>query len=155
VAFIYLVSFSHLSKHKLIFIDEESARAARLLGIDFAEALTGFEFKGRHGTAVFKGIVVAAEYREAVEAVIAGFRYERQREREYERELMVLKMWRRFHFGLRIKNRVDAYASDGEANVENFQKPRLSGDDENANGQEGDNQYIDDGDEEGGGFFPE
>jgi xeroderma pigmentosum group C-complementing protein len=159
VAFIYLVSLiGHVVEHPLSFIDEESARAARLLGIDYAEALTGFEFKGRHGTAVLKGIVVAAEYQEAVEAVIDGFRYERQREREYERELAVLKMWRRFLAGLRIKNRVDAYASDGEASAEDIPSPSLSDrekKDESESDFQDDQNYDDNADEEGGGFFPE
>jgi xeroderma pigmentosum group C-complementing protein len=106
-----------------------------------------------------KGVVVAAEYQEAVEAVIDGFRYERQREREYERELVVLKMWRRFLAGLRIKNRVDAYASDGEASAGNVPSPSLSGGDEKEeeSGSEfqDDQNYMDNADEEGGGFFPE
>jgi xeroderma pigmentosum group C-complementing protein len=122
------------------------------LGIDYAEALTGFEFRGRHGTAVLRGVVVAAEYQEAVEAIIAGFKYEREREREYEHEKNILNMWRRFYVGLRIKNRVDAYASDGEVNDENLSG--LSGDYENGNAIADDKEYIDDG-EEGGGFFPE
>ncbi|EHK98962.1 putative DNA repair protein rhp41 [Glarea lozoyensis 74030] len=133
---------------------DQSARAARLLGIDYAEALTGFDFRGRHGTAVLKGVVVAAEYQEAVEAIIAGFRYEREREREYEREMKVLNMWRRFVVGIRIKNRVDAYASDGEANDENLSGPSSHGGYDNGNAVADDKEYIDDS-EEGGGFFPE
>jgi xeroderma pigmentosum group C-complementing protein len=106
-----------------------------------------------------KGVVVAAEYREAVEAVIDGFRYERQREREHERELLVLKIWRQFLARLRIKNRVDAYASDGEASAEDNPSPSLSGggkeENESENDTGADQTYMDNADEEGGGFFPE
>jgi xeroderma pigmentosum group C-complementing protein len=95
-------------------IDNEAARAARILGIDYAEALTGFEFRGRHGTAVLKGIVVATEYREAVEAVIEGFLDEKAQAEEDARTLAALKMWKRFLVGLRIKERVDMYVVEGE-----------------------------------------
>ncbi|KAF4628956.1 hypothetical protein G7Y89_g9193 [Cudoniella acicularis] len=71
---------------------DEASRAARLLGIDYADALIGFEFRGRHGTAVLKGVVVASGYREAVEAVI--------------------------EVGLRIKKRVDGYVIEGEEEAE-------------------------------------
>ncbi|KAH1601473.1 hypothetical protein KXX34_003836 [Aspergillus fumigatus] len=43
----------------------QAAHAARVLGIDYTDAVTGFDFKGRHGTAVFQGIVVASECQEA------------------------------------------------------------------------------------------
>jgi xeroderma pigmentosum group C-complementing protein len=114
-----------------------------LLGIDYADALTGFEFRGRQGTAVLKGVIVATEYREAVEAVIAGFRDERAQAEEERRSLLAFKMWRRFLAGLRIKKRVDAYEIEGEE----------PGDiEDNVDDLDSDQEYNDD---EGGGFFPE
>ncbi|KAH8809282.1 hypothetical protein F5884DRAFT_734284 [Xylogone sp. PMI_703] len=92
----------------------DAARAARLLGIDYADALTGFEFKGRHGTAMLKGVIVAEEYREAVEAVIRGFQYEKEQAKEEARALAVFRIWKRFLVGLRIKERVDQYEVEGE-----------------------------------------
>lgn len=144
--------------------DDEASRAARLLGIDYADALTGFEFRGRHGTAVLKGIVVAAEYREAVEAVIEGFRDDLVREEEQRRSLAALKGWKRFLVGLRIKERVDEYREDGEGE---------DGEGEDGEGEDGEeedeDEYREDEEEEdevgmesdaydeegGGGFFPE
>lgn len=122
---------------------EEASQAARLLGVDYSDALTGFEFRGRHGTAVLKGIVIATEYREAVEAVIEGFTDERAQAEEERRSLHALKMWKRFLVGLRIKKRVDAYEIEGE------EPEDIEGDVEDADSEE----YIDD--DEGGGFFPE
>lgn len=85
---------------------EYAARAAFLLGVDYAPALTGFSFRGRQGTAVLSGIVVAEEYEEAIRAVIGGFG-DLQREAEEERRrLRALKMWRRLMMGLRIRERV-------------------------------------------------
>lgn len=102
-------------------IDDDSARAARLLGIDYSDALTGFEFRGRHGTAVIKGAVVAAEYSDAIEAVIQGFRDEETMEEERRRAVTALKAWRHFLMALRIKRRIDGYEVEGEDNSMNEQ----------------------------------
>ena len=126
--------------------DDEASRAARVLGIDYADALTGFEFRGRHGTAVLKGVVVAAEYGEAVEAVIEGFRDERAQEEEDRRALVAVRLWKRFLVSLRIKERVDMYEVEGEENGD----PEIQ-DEENDSGMDTE-EYDDD---EAGGFFPE
>ncbi|KAI9872953.1 MAG: hypothetical protein M1823_008037, partial [Watsoniomyces obsoletus] len=47
-----------------------AAKAAQVLGINFADAVTGFEFKGRQGTAVVNGVVVSEDQRVAMVAVI-------------------------------------------------------------------------------------
>lgn len=92
----------------------EAARAAKTIGIDYADAVTGFEFKGRHGTAVVKGIVAAAEYREALQGVIEGFQDERAEAEEARRTAEALRMWRRFMAGLRVRERIDGYDIEGE-----------------------------------------
>jgi xeroderma pigmentosum group C-complementing protein len=95
-------------RHKL------AGKAARLIGVDSADAVTGFSFKGRHGTAVVQGVVVAAEYAEAVEAVIDGFEYAAEAAENEARKSEALRMWRRFFLGLRIAQRVNAIEIDGE-----------------------------------------
>ncbi|KAF3051767.1 hypothetical protein E8E11_010434 [Didymella keratinophila] len=95
-------------RHKL------ASKAARLLGIDFADAVTGFNFKGRHGTAVVQGCVVAAEYGEAVEQVIEGFEYLQVQAEVEARRSESLRLWRRFYLGLRIAQRVNAIEIDGQ-----------------------------------------
>jgi len=92
----------------------DTARAAKLLGIHYADAVTGFEFRGRHGTAVIKGAVVASEYKQAVEEVIRGFEHERAEEEEARRSSNALKMWRMFLKGLRIRERIKGYEIEGE-----------------------------------------
>ncbi len=96
--------------------DDLGARAAFILGIDYAPALTGFEFKGRQGTAVLRGAVVAAEHEEAVWSVITGLK---DQEVELEHELRtreVLKTWRTFLMHLRVRQRIWAGVdSDEEA----------------------------------------
>lgn len=134
-------------------LDNEASRAARLLGIDYAAALTGFEFRGRHGTAILNGIVVAAEYREAIEAIIEAFMDEKAQIEEEARMLASLKMWKRLLVGLRIKERLDTYevvGGDGgdEENQEELQNMQDDNDDDGMESEE----YVDDG---AGGFFLE
>ncbi|KUJ12294.1 Rad4-domain-containing protein [Mollisia scopiformis] len=123
----------------------EAQRAARIVGVDYADAVTGFEFRGRHGTAVIKGVVVATEYQEAVEAIIAGLRDELARAEEAMRASAVVKMWKRFLVGLRIRQRISGYGGD-EDEPDAVQ--------EDVGESESDiSEFVDD--EEGGGFIPE
>lgn len=83
-----------------------AARAAYILGIDYAPALTGFSFQGRQGTAILNGVVVPEESEEAVREVIAGLGdVEAQRENE-ARAARALRMWKRFLVALRIRERI-------------------------------------------------
>ncbi|KAF2276703.1 Rad4-domain-containing protein [Westerdykella ornata] len=95
-------------RHKL------ASKAARIVGVDYADAVTGFSFKGRHGTAIIQGVVVAQEYAEAVQAVIEGITYAQEEEENSQRSAEALRMWRRFLLGLRIAQRVNAIEIDGE-----------------------------------------
>ncbi|KAH7319692.1 hypothetical protein B0I35DRAFT_511214 [Stachybotrys elegans] len=87
-------------------IHEHAIRAAFLLGIDYAPALTGFQFKGRHGTAVLHGIVVGQEYEEAIRAVTECLGDLEQEVEDERRRNAALKVWRRFLMGLRIRERI-------------------------------------------------
>lgn len=119
--------------------------AARLLGIDYADAVTGFQFKGRHGTAITSGAVVAEEYREAVEAVIEGFQYEQENEESRLYSLECLKLWRRFLAGLRIKERLSEYTTMGPKAVKSdLVKAEMD-----------EAEEVEDDPMEAGGFFPD
>lgn len=119
----------------------ETSRAARILGIDYADAVTGFSFRGRHGTAVIKGAVVASEYREAVEAVIQAFEDERTQAEEQRRSLEALRMWKRLLAGLRIRQRIKGYKIEGEPDAAMQEVMEKVDDDED--------------EDEGGGFLPD
>ncbi|KAI0878699.1 Rad4-domain-containing protein [Hypoxylon argillaceum] len=98
--------------------DDFGARAAFILGIDYAPALTGFQFSGRKGTAVLRGVVVAAEHGEAVAAVIDAIK-DQEVEIEMERRCrQVLRMWRLFLMNLRIRERIWAGVSSGDEETE-------------------------------------
>ncbi|ODA82192.1 hypothetical protein RJ55_00698 [Drechmeria coniospora] len=87
-------------------VHEHAVRAACLLGADFAPALTGFQFQGRQGTAMLQGIVVAAEFGEAIQAVVEGLGDVQQEMEEQRRSAIALRMWRRLLTGLRIRERI-------------------------------------------------
>lgn len=89
-------------------------QAARNLRVDYADAVTGFQFKGRHGTAIVQGAVVASVHAEAVQAVIDGLLDERVEEESLARSAAALRTWKRFLTGLRIKARIEAHAGVGE-----------------------------------------
>ncbi|KAF2171528.1 hypothetical protein M409DRAFT_63763 [Zasmidium cellare ATCC 36951] len=84
-------------------------RAAKLLRVDYADAVTGFKFQGRHGTAIVDGAVVAQQFEEAVRAAIEGFEQEQLEEESKARSLLALRVWKRFLTGLKIRERVEGY----------------------------------------------
>lgn len=120
-------------------VHPETSRAAKILGIDYADAVTGFEFRGRHGTAVIKGAVVATEYAEVVQAVISGFEDQRAEAEELRRSREAVRMWKRFMVGLRIKERIEGYDVEGERDVVRNELEKVDAE-------------MEDG--EGGGFLP-
>jgi xeroderma pigmentosum group C-complementing protein len=90
-------------------------QAARALNIDFADAVVGFKFQGRQGTAVIEGAVVPREYGDAVQAVIAGLEHQAMEDASRARSLVALRLWSRFLRGLRIAERVAAYGDGSTA----------------------------------------
>ncbi|KAE9966466.1 hypothetical protein EG328_008899 [Venturia inaequalis] len=96
----------------------DAKHAAKLLNVDYADAVTGFQFKGRHGTAVVEGIIVASEFCDAVEAVLDGMAYAKAQAMETSRSTEALRLWRRFLVGMRVVKRVRGYRHDGEGDEE-------------------------------------
>ncbi|KAK5740493.1 hypothetical protein LTR17_004530 [Elasticomyces elasticus] len=87
--------------------------AARELGVDFVDAVVGFSFKGRQGTAIVDGGVIAQEYGDAVRETIQGMIVEAKEAKERERSKVALAVWGRMMKGLRIRERVRGYAKEG------------------------------------------
>lgn len=117
----------------------EASRAARILGIDYADAVTGFDFKGRRGTAVIGGIVIACEYHEALKEVMRGMADERHRAALEAKSAEALRFWRLFLVKLRIAERVKEYA----------------GSDEEKDDASVSETSVENVEESGGGFFPD
>lgn len=125
----------------------ETARAARTLGIDYSDAVTGFSFKGRYGTAVINGAVVATEFREAVQEVLHAFEHELADEEAHRRSAEALRVWKRLLTGLRIRERINGYEIEGERKALD---EKMGAVDE----VEKENEE-DESDGGGGGFFPD
>lgn len=113
----------------------DASRAAKILDVDYADAVTGFDFKGRHGTAVTRGVVIANEHREAIEEVLGGLEQERLQTESEMKSAEALGMWKHFLLKLRIAERVQGYAFEGDEADEASLR-------------------IDELEESGGGFFP-
>ncbi|KAK3648402.1 hypothetical protein LTR56_007519 [Elasticomyces elasticus] len=88
--------------------------AARELGVDFVDAVVGFSFKGRQGTAVVDGGVIAEEFAGKVREAIEGLVVEAREAKERERSKVALAVWGRMMKGLRIRERVRGYSKEGE-----------------------------------------
>ncbi|KAG8896962.1 hypothetical protein FRC01_011545, partial [Tulasnella sp. 417] len=93
------------------------AKIARKLGIDHAEAVTGFEFKQRRALPILTGIVVAEEESEALlEAYWASEHAAEEKERQKKQE-RVFKRWQKLVKGLRIRQRLlKEYSVNGAFN---------------------------------------
>jgi xeroderma pigmentosum group C-complementing protein len=134
---------------------EHAAKAAFLVGVDYAPALTGFDFKGRHGTAVLNGVVVAKEAEEAVRAAIEAMGDLEQEAEDERRRAMAMRMWRRMLMGLRIRERVWAGADEKErreADRAAIMEAEIQ-DAESDVSEEIDMVVDDEGDDYGGGGF--
>ncbi|KAL1954317.1 hypothetical protein VTO42DRAFT_1391 [Malbranchea cinnamomea] len=129
----------------------DAALAAKILGIDYADAVTGFQFKGRHGTAVINGIVAAAEYREALHVVLSGLEDQRAQEEQERRTRAALRMWKLLLIKLRVAERIESYTFEGDDQRKRDEAERtLPADDSEDSG--GGGGFLP---EEGGGFIPE
>ena len=124
----------------------EAARAARMLGLSYADAVTGFDFQGRRGTAVINGIVAASDFRDALLEVIEALEHERVHQAEAVRSAYLLQMWKRFLRALRIRNQVnEEYGGKDESMDQEMVEHDQTGDfkeEENGGGY-------------GGGFVPD
>lgn len=110
----------------------ETARVARLLGIDYADAITGFSFKGRHGTAITNGAVVCATHVDAVKSVNEAVEDEKADAELEARSQRAIGLWGKLMRGLRIRERIEGYAGGETAAADETNE-----------------------EEEGGGFLPD
>lgn len=88
---------------------KHARKAARIIDVSYADAVTGFKFQGRHGTAILQGVVVAAEHRDAMVEVLNGLAYERELTLEAWKRQEAIVLWRRFFRGLEIVERLKQY----------------------------------------------
>ncbi len=93
-------------------------KICKRLGIDYAEAVTGFEFGKQRAVPVITGVVVAAEHEDLVIDEWEKDEEERRIKEEGKREKVALATWRKFLMGLRIVARVrEEYGGDADARM--------------------------------------
>ena len=124
----------------------EAAQAARTLGLSYADAVTGFDFQGRRGTAVINGIIVASEFRDALLEVIEALEHERVHQAEAVRSAYLLQLWKRFLRALRIRNQVNEEYGGNDVAIDE----RMMENDEAALIKDEENEG-----QSGGGFVPD
>jgi xeroderma pigmentosum group C-complementing protein len=81
--------------------------AAQFAGIDYADAVTGFDFVRNRASPRLNGIVVASENVEGLLAVWEGMMERVTDEEERRRLKAVFERWRRFLVGMGIRRRLD------------------------------------------------
>ena len=90
-----------------------TVRVCKRLGIDYAEAVTGFEFGNKRAVPVTQGVVVAEENAEMVLEELQKDEKEKRIKEEGKREKVALSTWRKLLMGLRIVERVrEEYGND-------------------------------------------
>ncbi|KAL8788664.1 MAG: hypothetical protein Q9213_001592 [Squamulea squamosa] len=90
-----------------------TGKICKRLNIDYAEAVTGFEFGKQRAVPVITGVVVAKEHESMVIEQWEKDEEERKIKEEGKREKAALGMWRKLIMGLRIIERVrDEYGGD-------------------------------------------
>ncbi|KAI0345889.1 Rad4-domain-containing protein [Trametopsis cervina] len=88
-----------------------ATKIARQLGMDHAEAVTGFEFRKGRAFPVITGVVVAAENEETLLEAFWAAEQEAEEKRRTKRQEQVIKRWQRLVQGLRIRQRLQAQYS--------------------------------------------
>ncbi|KAK8188400.1 Rad4 beta-hairpin domain 3-domain-containing protein, partial [Phyllosticta capitalensis] len=83
-----------------------TAPICRKLGIDYAEACTGFEFGNRRAVPILTGVVVAEENEQLVKDAWRAAQEAQKAKADKKRQDRALKMWKKFILGLRIIERV-------------------------------------------------
>lgn len=91
-------------------------RICNKLGVDFAEAVTGFEFGARMAIPVIEGVVVAEENADLVKNAWQEYEQERVRKEDEKRRKAALGMWRKMMMGLRIIKRIKEEYPEDAAN---------------------------------------
>ncbi|GAA5963176.1 hypothetical protein JCM3765_003635 [Sporobolomyces pararoseus] len=94
-----------------------AVKCAKMLQIDFAEAIIGFEFRQRRATPTMSGIVVAKEHSETLREAIANLEQQSLEKTLAQQQDRVLKRWKKLITGLRIRQRLQGQFKDVESGI--------------------------------------
>ncbi|KDQ25687.1 hypothetical protein PLEOSDRAFT_51943 [Pleurotus ostreatus PC15] len=82
------------------------AKIARQLGLDYAEAVTRFDFKNRRALPVIEGVVIAVENEDVLLEAYWEAEKEAEEKAHKQREERVVKRWKRLIQALQIRQRL-------------------------------------------------
>lgn len=83
-----------------------TAKICSRLGISYAEAVTGFDFKSQRAVPVVEGVVIAQEHEQRVMDEWVKDEAVRVKKERLKKEKVILGLWKKFAIGLRVKDRV-------------------------------------------------
>lgn len=129
------------------------AKICKRLGIDFAEACTGFEFGKQRAVPVLSGVVVAEENEAVVRDAWRAEQVEAKRKEDTKRTAAALHWWRKMLMGRRIIERMKidyANSSSKEEEINPFVR-RAEREDRHAKVRSPEDEDA----QMGGGFIPE
>ncbi|KAH8984346.1 hypothetical protein EDB92DRAFT_1887514 [Lactarius akahatsu] len=111
-----------------------AAKIARLLGFDYAEAVTSFEFRKGKAFPVISGVVVSAENEDTVREAYWEAEHAAAQKEQEKRHQAVLKRWTKLVRGLRIRQRMrEQYGTATSSDL----APRRNGDEGGGDQDEG------------------
>ncbi|KAK6521970.1 hypothetical protein TWF281_002543 [Arthrobotrys megalospora] len=84
-----------------------AVRLCKKLGIEFAEAVTGFEFKNKRAIPRTEGVLCAKENADVLTEACRQDEEQRRLKEDEKREQVCLALWKKFLIGLRIVERVE------------------------------------------------
>ncbi len=136
-----------------------TVKICKRLHIDYAEAVTGFEFGHRMAVPIISGVVVAAEHYDAVMEEFQKDETERMRKEDDKRRIAAIAMWRKMLMGMRIVEKLQEEYGDvneDEIDLNPFTKSKKEPADDIDGDTKAQKQIMDQRDEEmAGGFLPE
>ena len=135
-----------------------TVKVCKRMGIDYAEAVVGFEFGHRMAVPVIQGVVIAEEHQHRVLEELEKDEAERKRKEDEKRRKAALGGWRKFIMGLRVADRLkQEYADVEDIEVSHRSGKGLQGQGAGPDGDDdADLRAMREKDEDmGGGFLPE
>ncbi|GAA5820932.1 hypothetical protein JCM10212_000553 [Sporobolomyces blumeae] len=94
-----------------------AVKCAKMLGIDYAEAIIGFEFRQRRATPTMSGVVVAEENADLLRQAILTLEQQTLEKTLLQTQDRVLKRWKKLITGLRIRQRLKGQFKEVESGI--------------------------------------
>ncbi|KAF3206523.1 hypothetical protein TWF191_001417 [Orbilia oligospora] len=131
-----------------------AVRLSKKLGIEFAEAVTGFDFKNKRAVPRTEGVLCSEENADVLTEACRQDDEQKRLKDDEKRQQICLALWKRFLIGLRIVERIEENYGSGTSEPAAVQETEDTGRDQEqevtAAPDSGDNSDL-----EEGGFFRE